>query len=91
MAAPTMPRNTNPNQDVVPNTTTPDEYYQQHGLRTPSEFHVEASRTGIDPHTGEGRWNVMNALNLVKCWHTTYLAAVACARGVRCSRGYGGR
>jgi hypothetical protein len=84
MAAPTMPSRS----DNTPNTTTPDDWYLAHGMRTPSEFHVAESQTGIDPHTAEGRYNVLNALNLLVCWHTTYMAAVACARGVRCAKGY---
>lgn len=80
MAAPAMP--------IKPNTTTPDEYYRSHNLTTPREYHVAESRTGIDPHTGEGRFNVLNSLDLMVCWHTTYMAAVACARGVRCSKGH---
>jgi hypothetical protein len=77
-----MPRNTTPN---IP-TPSVAEYYEKY-QRTPSEFHVTASTTGGDPHTGgEGRFNVLNALNLLACWHTTYGAALACAAG-RCTRG----
>lgn len=80
MAAPAMPN--------TRNTTTPDEYYRSHNWHTPREYHVVPSPTGVDPHTGEGRFQVLNALDLMVCWHTTYGAAVSCARGVRCSKGH---
>jgi hypothetical protein len=61
--------------------TAPQLYYQTHHHVTYREYHVRPSTVT------EGRFWVMNVLELVVCMHTSEEAAIRCAEGIECNCG----